>query len=216
MDERIDDELMQEWTAFCAGRSDQEDWYFSGLLQGVTGPDTLAAVFATFPHADALRARALDVLGAGHWGDHLYLQPAHVGDTQALARAARAWLDELARVAGVAGEPALQATLRAVPVVEAPAERLQSAWSGSGPAAYLHDVICDEVRRARTLDSPQMNALDEALYHLASDLYLGWYIAQPLAPAAVDFGPYLAFWRLGGRGALVEGAFLVEAPTADA
>ncbi|WP_312706400.1 hypothetical protein [Stenotrophomonas sp.] len=216
MDDRIDDELMQEWTAFCAGHSEQEDWYFSGLLQGVTGPDTLDAVFATFPHADELRARALDVLAAGHWGDHLYLQPAGPADPQALARAARLWLDELARVAGAAGEPALQATLREVPVVEASPACLQSAWSGSGPAAYLHDAICDEVRRARTLDSPQMNALDEALYHLASDLYLGWYITQPLAPASIDFAPYLAFWRLGGRGALVDGAFLVEAPAADA
>lgn len=215
MDDRIDDELMEEWTAFCAGRGDQEDWYFSGLLQGVADPAVLSAVFATFPHADELQARALDVLGAGRWGDHLYLQPTGHADRQALARAARLWLDELARVAGAAGEPALQATLREVPVVEASPARLQAAWSGSGPAACLHDVICDAVRQARTLDSPQMNALDEALYHLASDLYLGWYIAQPLAPSAVDFAPYLAFWRLGGRGALVDGAFLVEAPAAD-
>jgi len=211
MDDPMDDELLAEWRDFCDGRSEQEDWYFSGLLQGVTDPDTLAAVFAGFPHADELRSRALDVLAAGHWGDHLYLQPAAAGDAQARAATARAWLDELARVAGAAGEPGLQATLREVPVVAAPAARLQAALRGSGPADYLHDVICDAVHEARTLDSPQMAALNEALYHIASDLYLGWYITQPLAPMAIDFAPYLAFWRLGGRGALVEGAFLVEA-----
>jgi hypothetical protein len=215
MDDRIDEELFAEWLEFCAGRSEREDWYFSGLLQGVTDPDTLAAVFGGFPHADALRSRALDVLGAGRWDGHLYLQPAIAGDVQAVAAAARTWLDELARVAGMAGESALQATLRDVPVVAAPAEQLQAAWRESGPSAYLHDVVCDVVREARTLDTPQMAALDEALYHIASDLYLGWYIAQPLSPAAVDFAPYLAFWRLGGRGALVDGAFLVEAAGLD-
>ncbi|UQA70610.1 hypothetical protein K1516_00220 [Stenotrophomonas maltophilia] len=211
MDDRIDEELFAEWLEFCAGRSEQEDWYFSGLLQGVTDPNTLAAIFARFPHADALQSRALDVLGAGRWGEHLYLQPAIAGDAQAVAAAARTWLDELARVAGRAGEPGLQATLRDVPVVAATTGQLQAAWRESGPAAYLHDVVCDVVRAARTLDTPQVAALDEALYHIASDLYLGWYIAQPLSPAAVDFASYLAFWRLGGRGALVEGAFLVEA-----
>ncbi len=207
----MDDELFDEWLEFCAGRSDQEDWYFSGLLQGVTDPDTVGQVFASFPHAEALQARALDVLAAGRWGDHLYLQPAVAGDAQARAAAARAWLDELARVAGAAGEPGLQATLREVPIEAAPAARVQAALRASGPADYLHDVICDVVREARTLHTPQMSALDEALYHIASDLYLGWYITQPLSPAAIDFAPYLAFWRLGGRGALVEGAFLVEA-----
>ncbi|MGE6331514.1 hypothetical protein [Stenotrophomonas sp. NPDC077659] len=207
----MDDELFGEWIDFCAGRSEQEGWYFSGLLQGVTDPDTLAAVFASFAHADALRTRALDVLAAGEWGEHLYLQPATVGDAQARTTAARAWLDELAKAAGAAGEPGLQATLREVPVVIAPAARLDAAWRGSGPADYLHDVICDVVREARTVETPQVNGLDEVLYHIASDLYLGWYITQPLAPTAIDFAPYLAFWRLGGRGALVEGAFLVEA-----
>ncbi|MHC1654921.1 hypothetical protein ACODUL_16725 [Stenotrophomonas maltophilia] len=117
MDDRIDEELFAEWLEFCAGRSEQEGWYFSGLLQGVIDPDTLTAVFARFPHADALQSRALDVLGAGHWGEHLYLQPAIAGDAQAVAAAA--------------------------------------------------------------------------------------------------FAPYLAFWRLGGRGALVDGAFLVEAAGLD-
>lgn len=168
MDDRIDEELFAEWLEFCAGRSEQEDWHFSGLLQGVTDPDTLTAVFARFPHADALQSRALDVLGAGHWGEHLYLQPAIAGDAQAVAAAARAWLDELARVAGMAGEPGLQATLRDVPVVAATAGQLQAAWRESAPAAYLHDVVCDVVREARTLDTPQMAALDEALYHIAS------------------------------------------------
>ncbi len=146
----MDDELLAEWLDFCAGRSEQEDWYFSGLLQGVTDADTLATVFAAFPHADELRSRALDVLAAGHWGDHLYLQPAIAGDAQARAAAARAWLEELARVAGAAGEPGLQAMLREVPVVAAPAERLEAALRGSGPADYLHDVICDAVHEART------------------------------------------------------------------
>lgn len=204
------DDLIDEWCEFCAGRSEQETWYFSGLLQGVTEAEVLTQVFAAFPHADELEARALDVLQAGRWGNHLYLQPAHEGNAQARAAAARAWLDELARVAGANGEPALQATLLSVPVVSTSSDRLEAARSTSEPSGYLHDVICEVVRDARTLDTAQVAALDEALYHVASDLYLGWYISQPLAPDAIDFAPYLALWRLGGGSALVQDPFLVQ------
>jgi len=204
------DDLIHQWREFCAGRSEQDAWYFSGLLQGVTEAAVLTQVFASFPHADALEARALDVLQAGRWGNHLYLQPSYEGHAQARVDAARAWLDELARVAGLNGEPALQATLLSVPVVSTSSDRLEAARATSAPSAYLHDVICAVVRDARTLDTVQVAALDEALYHLASDLYLGWYITQPLAPDAIDFAPYLTLWRLGGGSALVEDAFLVQ------
>jgi len=78
------------------------------------------------------------------------------------------------------------------------------------PQYWLFDGIGDSVRGSRISESDQVYALFEALYGLAADYYLAWYIGSSLFELDVDFDPYFEFWRMGGRCALTESEFLVS------
>lgn len=55
-----------------------------------------------------------------------------------------------------------------------------------------------------------MFALVEALYGIAANYNLAWYVVEPRLTAEIDFTKYFEFWRLGGAGVFADSDYLVR------
>jgi len=74
---------------------------------------------------------------------------------------------------------------------------------------WLFDERGDAIRASKVSHDDRTYALFEALYGLAADYYLAWYIGQLLLAFAMDLMPYFELWRIGSKCALTERALLV-------
>ncbi|UVL17842.1 hypothetical protein LOY44_17770 [Pseudomonas sp. B21-044] len=89
-------------------------------------------------------------------------------------------------------------------------QELECSLQQDIPHYWLFEEIGDAIRESRASDTEQVFALFEALYGLAADYYLAWYIGQPLFEFKINLEAYFRFWRAGGRCALAAKDFLVS------
>ncbi|MCZ7845329.1 MULTISPECIES: hypothetical protein [Stenotrophomonas maltophilia group] len=94
------------------------------------------------------------------------------------------------------------------------ADDLDSALRQDIPQHWIFDEVGDALRASKVSDSDQMYALLEALYGLAADYCLAWYIAGPLFEINIDLEPCFHFWSAGGCCALTRNGFMVSSRTA--
>ncbi|OUM35780.1 hypothetical protein B8W70_02010 [Pseudomonas sp. 1239] len=91
--------LLDDWIACREGRVVLDSSHFLGLFKEHGSDAELAQIFAGFAQADALQARAQQVLAAGSLDSSLYLLPQRGCDEGRLKAAALAWWNEQARTA---------------------------------------------------------------------------------------------------------------------
>lgn len=53
----------------------------------------------------------------------------------------------------------------------------------------------------------------EALYGIAADYYLCWYVMMPMIPLSLNFDPYFSIWSQGARPVLTEDALVLLVET---
>lgn len=82
------------------------------------------------------------------------------------------------------------------------------------PHMWLYDLATDYIQSSRPGKDPKVFALSEALYGLAADYYLSWYISEPiLGLTCISFKPYFELWKSGVSYYLTERFVYVSAPS---
>lgn len=202
--------LLNDWCAFCEAKENFDKSHFLALFKAHSKQDELTRIFSYFPLSDALVDRTQKVLKAGSLDFSLYLLPENKGSKAELLDSASAWLKEQARVSRALGDEELSLIACNAEIIYTTKEEIYSTAQSDIPNNWMLDLIGDEVRSSRILSTDPMYALFEALYGIAADYYLAWYIAQPLIKLDIDFGLYYEFWRLGGTSLLTKDKLLVS------
>lgn len=200
--------LLEDWLAFCKGELDFDKSHFMGLLKSHSSPSDLRAIFGYFPQPDILVRNAEEVLRSGTIA--AYLVPVRVASEGELQKLGRAWLQEMARIAGRLGDAEIAEICRGASVKFVSEEQLDEVLVKDIPYYWLFEEIADSLREGFIDSSKLVYALLEALYGLAADYYLAWYIASPLYEPKLDFTAYFEFWRAGGRCALTDGVMYIS------
>lgn len=202
--------LLNDWCAFCEAKEIFDKSHFLALFKAHSKQDELSRIFSYFPLSDTLIDRTQKVLNAGSLDFSLYLLPKHKGSKAELLGSASAWLKEQARVSRALGDEELSLIAYNAEIIYTTKEEIYSTAKTDIPNNWMLDLIGDEVRNSRILSTDSIYALFEALYGIAADYYLAWYIAQPLIKLDIDFSFYYEFWRLGGASLLTKDKLLVS------
>jgi len=203
-------DLLSDWCAFCEGKAVFDKSHFLGLLKAHSSNEELRRIFGYFPFVDELAVRAENVILSGEIDGSLYLLPKGGAAKDEVVKLGREWLKEQERICGVLGDFEIIEICKSAQVVFVARQDLERSLQQDIPHYWLFDEVGDAIRMSRVSDSDQIYALFEALYGLAGDYYLAWYIGRPLFAFLVDLEPYFRFWRAGGRCALTEKDFLVS------
>ena len=202
--------LLSDWCAFCEGLAVFDKSHFLGLLKEHGSDSELRKIFSYFSSSADLHERAVKVISSGRLDGSLYLLPRFSASREEIVRLGGEWLKGQEEICRRIGEVEIEEICRRAEVVFVAGGHLDSVLRMDIPQYWLFDGIGDSVRGSRISESDQVYALLEALYGLAADYYLAWYIGSSLFKLDVDFGPYFEFWRMGGRCALTESQFLVS------
>ena len=202
--------LLSDWCAFCEGSAVFDKSHFLGLLKEHGTDVELRKIFSYFSSSLDLYARAVRVISSGRLDGSLYLRPRFSTSREEIAALGSAWLRGQEEICRRIGDVEIERTCRRVKVVFAAGSDLDAVLRDDIPHHWLFDGIGDSVRRSKISESDQVYALFEALYGLAADYHLSWYIGDSLFELDVNFDPYFEFWRMGGRCTLTESEFLVS------
>lgn len=202
--------LLLDWCSFCEGKAVFDKSHFLGLLKAHHSDEELRRIFSYFPFSEALTGRAYRVISSGILDESLYLLPESRGSKDELIELGSEWLKEQDRVCGALGLADSIGSFRDTPVLFVAPTELERALQQDIPHYWLFEEISDAIRASRVSDSDPMYALFEALYGVAADYYISWYMGTPLFNFDIDLDIYFNFWRVGGRCALTETAMLVS------
>ncbi|BAP42824.1 putative uncharacterized protein [Pseudomonas sp. StFLB209] len=202
--------LLSDWSAFCEGVAMFDKSHFLGLLKAHHSNEELRKIFSYFPHAEELADRAANVISYATTEESLYLLPKRTTTNDELIKLGDDWLKEQKNICKTLGNSEVLDICNEAKVLFVTKQDLEHSLQQDIPHYWLFDEAGDAIRTSMISDSDEIYALFEALYGLAADYYLAWYIGRPLFTFEVDLGPYFRFWRTGGRCALTEEALLVS------
>ncbi|OEC32587.1 hypothetical protein SAMN05216600_1349 [Pseudomonas cuatrocienegasensis] len=202
--------LLSDWCAFCEDKVVFDKSHFLGLLKAHNSNEELRQIFGYFPFAEDLVDRAARVISSGRMEDYIYLLPAFDGNESELIQLGGEWLEEQEKISGALGESDIFDICCSTQVLFVSEYDLECSLQEDIPHYWLFEAVGDAIRISRISDSKQIYALFEALYGLAADYYLAWYIGRPLFTFEINLEPYFRFWRSGGKCALTERSFLVS------
>ncbi|KPA99765.1 hypothetical protein [Pseudomonas asplenii] len=202
--------LLSDWCAFCEGKAVFDKSHFFGLFKAHSSNKELRQIFGYFPFVDQLVDRAGSVISSGRMDGSLYLLPRCGAARNEIIQLGGEWLEEQKKICGTLGNSEIFDICRDAQVLFVSMHDLEASLQQDIPHYWLFEEVGDAVRASRVSDSGQIYALFEALYGLAADYYLAWYVGRPLFDFDIDLGPYFRFWRSGGKCALTEKAFLVS------
>ena len=209
-------EALQDWLDHCEGKKEGYSCGVLGLFKSGLDSDELDLALAPFPKAAEIKKRLLTVLSAGELGNYAYLQPRGAASSDELLLAARRWLDEQVRYCVEQGDTELHHFAAGARVVLVDQKTYYQELTADQPGAWISEFIGDNVRDVYSDTLPIVHGLNEALYGIAADYDLAYYVMQPLLDCSIDFSVYFDFWRIGGSSILTEQGLLVAGhPAAD-
>lgn len=190
--------LLSDWCAFCEGLAVFDKSHFLGLLKEHGTDVELRKIFSYFSSSVELHERALKVISSGGLDGSLYLFPRFSATKEEVVRLGGEWLRGQEEVCRRIGDVEIEGICRRAEVDFVAGNDLDSVLRKDIPQYWLFDGVVDSLRVSKLSDSDQVYALLEALYGLAADYYLAWYIGSSLFELDVDFDSYFQFWRMGG------------------
>lgn len=201
--------LLDDWCAFCEGQTYVDKSHFLALFKIHTSLPEITKATHYFPHAESLALRISEVIQVGTLKDRLYLFPTTDSTDFELMRKGKAWLQDQANFCKSLGDSELYEICSHAKLVYGDKDDFKSFDKLDTPSSWILELVGDQVRDSRLLKTEQEYALFEALYGVAADYYLAWYMGQPLITLGFDFRSYFEFWRAGGVGYLSEDRFLI-------
>lgn len=196
--------LLNDWIMFSKGLREFDKSHFLGLFKEQIDQDQLRSVFGDCPLGEELHRRTKKVLDASILDDHLYFQPTRFYDPVELLSAGHAWLDELATFCDDRGNAKLKDVAERARVVIRDRQSFSLPKDPDTPGGWMLAYMGDEVDFALGDVDPVTDALMEALYGIAGDYYLCWYVMEPMMKLPLNFELYLSIWSSGARPLLVE------------
>lgn len=203
-------ELLEDWHNYCQGKCELDKSHFLGLFKTEMTDAELASVFRYFSSAEEMDLRLRKVIEAGYLGAYVYLQRPTLLERADVAAAASAWIQEQGRFCIVSGEETSGRSAVAAKPVFVDKEAFEQARAHAQPEAEISDHIVQTVWWSVPDEPESIFALIEALYGLAADYNLAWYVVQPLLTIDLNFALYFEFWRRGGAGVLTEVGYLIR------
>jgi len=197
-------DLLNDWLMFSKGLREFDKSHFLGLFKQELDQDQLRSIFSDGAAGTELHRRTKEVLDASKLDDYLYFQPKSPDDAVVLLSAAKAWLEKLAAFCSERGNARLQGIAEGARVVIRDRRSFQLPKDPDSPAGWMLAFIGDEVDFALGDVDPVIDALMEALYGIAGDYYLCWYVIEVMIELPLTFAPYLSIWRNGARPVFAE------------
>lgn len=204
------DSLLEDWVKFCEGKVFFDKSHFLGLLKSHRSHADICEIFSFFPFAEDLVRRLEEVFSFGDIRSSLYLLPNLGGGEGEIIELGGRWLKEQERVCGLLGDSEILGICKSAKVKYVDQVCLENELRKDIPHHWFFGEVGDAVSGSMISDSDQFYALFEALYGVAADYYLSWYVARPLFSFGIDLGAYFEFWRAGGKCALTEDFLLVS------
>ena len=201
--------LLNDWCAFCEGRTYFDKSHFLALFKVHSSLTEITEALSYFPQADSLVSRVNEVIQAGTLEDKLYLCLTIESSDFELMQKAKLWLQAQASFCKSLGDDELYGICQRAKLLYGSKDQFNDYDKLDVPSNWILELVGDQVRDCRLLKTEQEYALFEALYGVAADYYLAWYMGQPLINLDFDFRSYFEFWRLGGIGYLSEDKFFV-------
>lgn len=78
-----------------------------------------------------------------------------------------------------------------------------------GELLRFKDIPDLQSTTTKTMEYRRLAGIREALYGLAADYYLAWYVLLPICDTDVDYSSYFEFWVAGGVYEIIENEVLV-------
>lgn len=202
--------LLDDWCAFCKGQTYFDKSHFLALFKVHSSLAEITKATRYFPCADSLVQRINEVIQAGTLEERLYLSPVADSTELELMRKGKTWLQDQASFCKSLGDSELYEICNNAKLAYDDKENFKSYDELDTPHSWILELMGDQVRESRMLKTEQEYAFFEALYGVAADYYLAWYMGQPLITLEFDFRSYFEFWRLGGVGYLSKDRFLIS------
>lgn len=197
-------DLLNDWLMFSKGLREFEKSHFLGLFKEQLDQDQLRSIFGACPLGAELHRRTKNILDASRLDDYLYFQPTRSYDSVELLSAGHAWLDELAIFCGDRGNGKLKDIAGRARVVIRDRQSFSLPNDPDAPGGWMLAFIGDEIDFALDDVDPVTDALMEALYGIAGDYYLCWYVMEPMMTIPLNLELYFSIWSNGARPLLVE------------
>ncbi len=203
-------ELLDDWNDLCSGRRELDKSNFLPLFKAGLTDSELSSVFKYFDHAEEMESRTRKILRAGYLGEYVYLQQPKISDRQQVLAAATAWIREQGRFCRHTGEEALATIADSVEVKLIEKKTFDELKAQQQPEDDVSDHITHTVLHSLRDESDAVFALIEAVYGIAANYDLAWYVVQPLLKVDLDFALYFDLWQLGSAGVLTEDLYWVR------
>ncbi len=198
--------LLKDWCVFCEGKAYFDKSHFLALFKVHSSLPEITKALSYFPQAGSLVLRVNEVIQTGTLEDKLYLCPTIESSEFELTQKAKLWLQNQANFCKSFGDDELYRICQRAKLLYGSKDQFDKL---DVPSNWILELVGDQVRDCRLLKTEQEYALFEALYGVAADYYLAWYMGQPLIYLDFDFRSYFEFWRSGGIGYLSEDKFFV-------
>ncbi len=198
--------LLKDWCVFCEGKAYFDKSHFLALFKVHSSLPEITKALSYFPQAGSLVLRVNEVIQTGTLEDKLYLCPTIETSEFELTQKAKLWLQNQANFCKSFGDDELYRICQRAKLLYGSKDQFDKL---DVPSNWILELVGDQVRDCRLLKTEQEYALFEALYGVAADYYLAWYMGQPLIDLDFDFRSCFEFWRLGGIGYLSEDKFFV-------
>lgn len=220
----MNSKMISAWLDYCSGETAYDESDFLGLLSSRPSTEQIELIFEGFPHKESIITNLRYIFGRASRDATLYLRPKQENAVE--AEQLREMVEEFV-------------SYQRKILLECDIHDVSRAWieSFSGEAEIIgyHELrkrdpndnrghyFIDEEMRLRVFDKGlngvfakgstmerKLAGIEEAMYGLACDYYISWYILSPLYLSPIVYDQYIAFWSAGGVFDITDSKILVS------
>lgn len=217
-------EAISKWKAFCEGGTNYDSSDFIGLLAGKWTDDDLNEILRLVPLKEAVIARLKEVYNSSQDGNYVYLRPKKedAGTLDDLATSIERFIDSQRRYLlqfDISSETRKWLERSDIKVTFVSTDELRSFDPNDDVMPFIREWELEyqkyrpeamlDITTADSVEYRVMSGINEALYGLAADYHLAWFVMSPLFATEIDYRQYFEFWRKGGECFLTDSQILV-------
>lgn len=218
--ERVEmDDSIAKWEKFCEGGSKYDSSDFTGLLSRRWSDDDLAIIFRRFPLKDSVIENLKSVYRNAQVGRGVYLRPKrqNAGTPDQLVSLIMSFIasqkHDLLKC-NIDEETRRWFEQTGIEFSFVDMDTLRSVDPNDDVVPYIREEEVEHreyrpeallnISNADCVEYRVMSGVKEALYGLASDYNLAWFVLSPLFDTEINYSKYFEFWRKGGVYALTD------------
>lgn len=203
--------ILRDWHDFCSGKKDLDKSCFLGLFKVNLSYKELENVFSYFDQQSELLWRLESVLKQGTLQDRLYLHPMEKNrkNPEYLMDSAMKDLREYRKVYDIDDDVLIYSINNAKAVFSNNPRELYGLKNDGLQVKLVFEFLGDCVSDNYVSNDKKIYAIAEALYGLAANYRLCWYIMSPLINIDFDFSYYFELWKGGGDYVLTKDKIIV-------